>query len=130
MLMNGDKPRRTTIMLCCFQLAQDINLRVGPSVGSALSRLKTQPSRPNCSHSQRLTGGENKVITQLLLDADADISISTRTGETVLHWAAASRSCSTVFQLLIKAGADTSARNSCGETPLHWASDMGYTSGV
>jgi ankyrin repeat protein len=75
-------------------------------------------------------GRENKAITQLLLDAGAEISMSTRTGETALHWAAGSRSCSTVFQLLINAGANISARNSYGETPLHWASAVGYTPGV
>jgi ankyrin repeat protein len=64
-------------------------------------------------------------ITQLLLDAGADVHETTGTGDTCLHVAAAHKHPVPVLCLLIKAGADIHAINDDGQTAAEVAHDYG-----
>ncbi|GBN84991.1 hypothetical protein AVEN_151433-1, partial [Araneus ventricosus] len=62
----------------------------------------------------------NEKVVQKLINAGADIDLSTNVGHTPLQFAVMSRNCGAV-QALIKAGAQINVQNSFGRTALHYA---------
>jgi ankyrin repeat protein len=64
---------------------------------------------------------------KLLLAVGADVHITTDTGSTALHVAAAHNYSAPVLCLLIKAGVDLHAENSAGKTAAQVAADRGNT---
>lgn len=63
----------------------------------------------------------NPAVTEVLLDAGADVNALSRTGRTPLHEAAAYASDPAVIEFLVEAGADVNAHDANGYTPLHSA---------
>ncbi|RYF35970.1 MAG: ankyrin repeat domain-containing protein [Cytophagaceae bacterium] len=60
----------------------------------------------------------NKEMTQLLIEAGADINAKDVNGQTVLHYAAKNRSSGTVIDILFRAGAKLT-KDIIGNMPLH-----------
>ncbi|KAJ8317845.1 hypothetical protein KUTeg_002936 [Tegillarca granosa] len=66
----------------------------------------------------------NKDVTNIMLKNKADLTVKTKTSDTVLH-AAASGNCTTVVQMLIDAGCDINVKNGKNQTPLYLACEKG-----
>jgi ankyrin repeat protein/actin-like ATPase involved in cell morphogenesis len=64
-------------------------------------------------------------VVEIIIARDADVDVTTKLGETTLHYAAR-RNLPEMVKTLVDAGADIEAQSNSGYTPLHWAAQEGH----
>jgi hypothetical protein len=74
---------------------------------------------------QHAVGARRTLAVEWLLMHGADPNLATASGDTPLHWAAASRVGAPMVELLLRHGADAKACNERGQTPLDRAVEFG-----